>query len=1029
MTFISYAQNFEDVMLWRALGTVKRGFYIDVGAAHPDTDSVTRSFYDRGWHGINIEPVEDDWRRLVASRPRDVNLRLALAATAGQGDFFVVPGTGLSTLRESALSAVASGRTVMRTVTNIATLAQICRQHAPIDIQFLKIDVEGAERDVLLGADFQAFRPWIVLVEATAPTLTVEVHNEWEQILLDADYIFVWFDGLNRFYIAAERHGELAPAFTRPPNVFDNFLRAADTEWTRRIHEAETRAEAFQSRASAAEARADAGERRFIAQEVELQEAQVALWRTRTVAARQTNEIAAMRSRQRAMESHVAALNRHLAVMRRHVAEVQKRAMLWRDWLSAVHASSSWRLTAPVRWLIGRRDAAVPDMTPIKSPALLAPRPRPHTPVTPIENDAMPQSAPRLRPARRAVHQFHSGSSVGDAITNAMMLTRTLLRQLGYDSEIFVEHVSPGLRHELRPYEALPRTDDYVLILRHSMGYDAFQQIAALPAPKVLIYHNITPPEFLGDDAFVRYAALGRKQLVSLRDEVVAALADSEYNALELRRLGFPAPRACPLLFDVDDLITRAAQYSRARDNRVFTVLFVGRIIGSKAQLDLVEAFARFHAAFAHPSRLVLVGRSDSDSYLADITGRIRAHGLDANVTLTGLAPDDALHRWYAGADLYVSLSRHEGFGVPFVEAMAHGVPVLAWPSGAVPYTLGEGAELLVDRSPQSVADRMLELARDPVRRGDIVARQRRSLRRFARHRQLPHLRHALALAGAAPPEHADTADLFAANMRFTVVGHVNKNYSLAAINRAVALALESERPGRVRLVPVEGEPTSDLSEVPSESRAEIAVLAARPPHATGPDIVISQHYPLYVPAEPGDAPLALFFWEESVVPAETVARLNHSFRAVLTASRFVAKALIDSGVSLPVHVVGHAPDLEGFRALAQRRSSNLAVGRGDVFTFLHVSSCFPRKGVDVLLSAYASAFRRGDRVRLVLKGFPNPHNDVAAQLARLRAQDPDVAAIELIDRELDASELLALYADADVLVLPTRGEGLNLPA
>ena len=113
-----------------------------------------------------------------------------------------------------------------RTKVAVSTLADVCRQYAPSEIHFLKIDVEGAEGAVIQGADFNAFRPWIVLAEATVPLSQVANHAAWEPILIAADYRFVWFDGLNRFYLAQEKHAALAPHFRLPPNCFDMFVIA-----------------------------------------------------------------------------------------------------------------------------------------------------------------------------------------------------------------------------------------------------------------------------------------------------------------------------------------------------------------------------------------------------------------------------------------------------------------------------------------------------------------------------------------------------------------------------------------------------------------------------------------------------------------------------------------------------------------------------------------------------------------------------------------------------------------------------------
>ena len=224
MKMVSYAQNGEDVMLSRALRGVAHGFYLDVGAAGPTEHSVTRAFYERGGTGINIEPAERFFTDLLAARPHDVNLRVALDDHAGQAVFHVVEGTGLSTLDAGIADAhKGGGWPQSRAVVPTRTLADVCAEFAPPTIHFLKVDVEGAEERVLRGADFARFRPWIVLVEATRPLSPEPDYAGWEPILLGAGYEFVWFDGINRFYLAAEKAGELRPCFAVPVNYFDDY--------------------------------------------------------------------------------------------------------------------------------------------------------------------------------------------------------------------------------------------------------------------------------------------------------------------------------------------------------------------------------------------------------------------------------------------------------------------------------------------------------------------------------------------------------------------------------------------------------------------------------------------------------------------------------------------------------------------------------------------------------------------------------------------------------------------------------------
>lgn len=220
MQFISYAQNFEDVMLWRALKLFGPGFYIDVGANHPTRDSVTRSLYERGWRGINIEPVQHYHAALCQARPEDVNLCVAVGDREGELVFFESPDTGLSTLSlEMAELQRASGIPFVQRSVMTRRLADICEEHLRpgFPVHFLKIDVEGFERHVLQGMDFQKWRPWIILIESA-----FDKQPEWEALILDADYNYAFCDGINRYYIAAERV-ELQVPLALPPNILDEF--------------------------------------------------------------------------------------------------------------------------------------------------------------------------------------------------------------------------------------------------------------------------------------------------------------------------------------------------------------------------------------------------------------------------------------------------------------------------------------------------------------------------------------------------------------------------------------------------------------------------------------------------------------------------------------------------------------------------------------------------------------------------------------------------------------------------------------
>jgi FkbM family methyltransferase len=219
---ISYAQRYEDMHLLRVFGDQTGGFYIDVGAGHPVYDNVSFAFYLRGWSGITVEP--NPWLAQLsqAVRPRDCRIQSLVGQKPGEATYYLVEDFhGLSTTVEDHARKAQSefGKKSQAMTVPVTTLRALCQQHARACIDFLKIDVEGAEREVLLGGDWSRFRPKIIVLEALAPVTMAPAWGAWEPLLMAQDYRFTYFDSLNRYYVA-EEHAGLAERLAAAPPSF-----------------------------------------------------------------------------------------------------------------------------------------------------------------------------------------------------------------------------------------------------------------------------------------------------------------------------------------------------------------------------------------------------------------------------------------------------------------------------------------------------------------------------------------------------------------------------------------------------------------------------------------------------------------------------------------------------------------------------------------------------------------------------------------------------------------------------------------
>jgi FkbM family methyltransferase len=360
MSFISYAQNFEDVMLWRALRHVEAGAYVDVGAQHPLIDSVSKAFYERGWRGTHIEPVPEFADLLRRDRPDETVLQVALGAAEGTLTLNVIAETGLSTAvpEHAQRHHDEGGMQVSRIEVPVLTLKSALHALEGQQIHWLKIDVEGFEEQVLRGWDSAVLRPWVMVVEATVPGSPAVDCAGWDPILVAANYRFVYFDGLNRFYIASE-HPELAAAFASPPNVFDQvelsglatstLCRGVDDRYKAEIASLSTEMgvlvpQLLRENARLTAEQEDAG---WLHAEAEMARRQLD-----ALAA----EAGAARARCQLLEGHIKMMQGEWNLATTRVAESHSAIHEWwtvannlNKTLEAVHNSHSWRLTSPLR--------------------------------------------------------------------------------------------------------------------------------------------------------------------------------------------------------------------------------------------------------------------------------------------------------------------------------------------------------------------------------------------------------------------------------------------------------------------------------------------------------------------------------------------------------------------------------------------------------------------------------------------------------------------------------------------------------
>lgn len=608
-----------------------------------------------------------------------------------------------------------------------------------------------------------------------------------------------------------------------------------------------------------------------------------------------------------------------------------------------------------------------------------------------------------------AVHQFHSGTTLGDAITNQMVQLQARLRRMGYVSEIFAEHIPPALQGRVSSIHAYQGSTSELLLIHHSIGHDVFDDVIGLANDVAVVYHNVTPERYFENESVRHYIRLGREQLMLLARRAKLGIADSNFNRREMLAAGFRRVEVLPVRVDFSCFMQADPGIERTSNDW----LYVGRLVGNKCQHELVGAFCLYSRTFDSDARLILIGDTSYEEYVSMVRQEAERLEISDKVVILGKVSDGQLRSAFAGAGIFVSMSEHEGFGVPILEAMAAGLPVVAFGAAAIPETMGGAGVLLRKKDPALVAATVQAVLSDTGLRERLVERQLARVRQLAEFDTPRLLQRVIDRVGGLRPP-----------LEIQIQGPFETSYSLALMNRKLALELDRSSAQAVSIYATEG--PGDYQPAPADlaQHPESALLFERAKEIPFPDVVIRQMYPPRVIDTPGAITCEYFGWEESRIPESMVCDFNRYLDGVGVMSAFVRDVLRDSGVNIPIRVVGNgveAPD-----TAARADAPEVANLRG--FTFLHVSSAFPRKGVDVLLESYFAAFDGRSDVTLILKTFDNPHNNVRGILRRLRSTHANPPDVRWIDRDFDDGEVQGLYNLANCYVHPARGEGFGLP-
>ena len=546
-------------------------------------------------------------------------------------------------------------------------------------------------------------------------------------------------------------------------------------------------------------------------------------------------------------------------------------------------------------------------------------------------------------------------------------------------------------------------------------------------------------------------------------DSIFAISSSAKAEAVE--HFGLPEEKITVLWGGIT-----ASNLSIQSNKNAQDIVYVGAFEERKNIPRLIEAFSKSEKYLHKDSNLVLVGKYH-DSELAPILRAISETKLESRVEIRGFVTDSELEKVYENARLVVLPSLHEGLGLPLLESMARGIPAVAsntssmkdilegLPNTFDPMSLDSISEKIIEfannvtsrekllleflkrsssYSWNKAADRFLEIGL----RNEDTARVTNNFTKAAVRHSIENLLSRIALWNLNSDQTQEYIVVLSRNFQnllqktessfvptdlcIQLSGHFKGSYSLSQLNRNVYEASKSFT-YEVSVLPEEYDSLTETFLFDEEANLGLyqVPFKAQSLELRRVRIWMRNTYPPIAHDMNGDLNLFhTYNWEETEFPKIYLAEFNNFLDGITFATTFVQKTLIDNGLKIPSTVVGGSSSF----ALDSIRNRKKKHSASNNFTFLHVSSGFPRKGVDLLLEAFGQAFNKSDKVKLIIKTFPNQHNLADIHLKKMMEKFHSYAEIEFINKDLDDQEMLNLFTKADCVIQPSRGEGFGLP-